>query len=214
MDQSATWQVIEAERTLLADLLDTLTDEQWATPSLCAGWTVRDTAAHVSSGSRMGLRDVLVEAVRARGSFDRMVDTTARRDSVRPTAELVADLRTAAGSRHLAPGQSLGNALLDILVHTQDIGIPLGIDHTMPRDAARRCADDTWRHSFPFRARRRLRGLRLTATDTDWSAGEGTEVEGPIAALLLLVTGRYAALDRLTGPGAAELVDRLSPTTP
>jgi len=43
------------------------------------------------------------------------------------------------------------------------------------------------------------------ATDCDWSAGEGLVVEGPIAAILLLLTGRRAGLAQLSGPGALEL---------
>jgi hypothetical protein len=59
--------------------------------------------------------------------------------------------------------------------------------------------------SLAFRARSRLRGLRLVATDTDWSAGAGEPVEGPIAALLMLLTGRSALLGQLSGKGAARL---------
>ncbi len=58
---------------------------------------------------------------------------------------------------------------------------------------------------FPFRARRRLPGFRLTATDADWTVGSGLPVQGPIAALLLLVTERETALDRLSGDGAVHL---------
>ncbi len=39
-----------------------------------------------------------------------------------------------------------------------------------------------------------LQGMRLIATDLSWSVGEGREVQGPIAAILLLLTGRVAAL--------------------
>jgi hypothetical protein len=61
---------------------------------------------------------------------------------------------------------------------------------------------------FPFHARKRLRGFHLSATDIDWSVGEGTRIEGPIAALLLLVSGRPAALPQLTGPGISTLRTR------
>jgi len=37
-------------------------------------------------------------------------------------------------------------------------------------------------------------------------------VEGPIAAVLLLITGRPAALSQLSGPGSAALHARLSPS--
>jgi hypothetical protein len=67
-------------------------------------------------------------------------------------------------------------------------------------------ARSVWTMGWPFWARRRLRGVRSTATDTDWAAGAGDEVRGPIATLLLLLAGRTSvALPRLTGPGTARL---------
>lgn len=50
-----------------------------------------------------------------------------------------------------------------------------------------------------------LEGYHLTATDTAWSRGQGPEVAGPVGALLLLLTGRPAGLEQLTGAGADEL---------
>jgi hypothetical protein len=50
-----------------------------------------------------------------------------------------------------------------------------------------------------------LQGYRLRATDTEWAKGEGTEVAGTIAALVLVLTGRRVALDQLTGEGAEAL---------
>lgn len=49
-------------------------------------------------------------------------------------------------------------------------------------------------------------GLRLTATDVEWTVGDGAEVRGPIQVLLLLLTGRTgAALPELIGPGVQRL---------
>ena len=56
-----------------------------------------------------------------------------------------------------------------------------------------------------------MKAFRVTATDTTWSAGDGPEVRGPIAAVLLVSTGRSAALPQLAGPGVAELAARLQP---
>ena len=67
---------------------------------------------------------------------------------------------------------------------------------------------------FPFRARHQLAGCWLAATDVDWTVGSGAPVEGPIAALLLLVTGRDAALDQLTGEGVHTLRRREETTRP
>src|SRR5688500_13494859 len=42
VDTDTIWHHIDTERASLADFLETLDADQWATPSLCAGWTVRD----------------------------------------------------------------------------------------------------------------------------------------------------------------------------
>jgi uncharacterized protein (TIGR03083 family) len=202
MDEKQMWQTIDSERALTADLLAGLTDVEWAYPSLCTGWTVREVAAHLSLAHRIGVGGALREFVKARGSFNRMVDQTARAEAHRPTGELVAELRGAVGVHRLAPGQSLKNAMMDVMVHTQDMALPLGIERHMPIEAAVASADDLWRIGFPFHARKRLAGYRLVATDADWSAGEGTEVSGPIEALLMLLAGRTATIPRLTGISA------------
>lgn len=102
------------------------------------------------------------------------------------------------------------NIVPDILVHGQDIAIPLGRPRPMPTPAAVAAASRVWTMGWPFWARRRLSGLRLSATDADWTAGAGPEVRGPIAALLLALTGRAAALSHLTGDGADDLARRLT----
>ena len=110
-----------------------------------------------------------------------------------------------AGSRRKAPGVSHLEPLIDVLVHGQDIAIPLGRFRPMPVGAAVAAADRVWPSLFPWRAERKLNGFRLVATDCSWSAGDGLLVAGPIGAILLLLTGRRAGLARLSGPGAREL---------
>ena len=206
MDREDSWRVIEEQRLSLADLLEGLTDTQWETPSLCEGWRVRDVAGHVALAPQLtSLSRALVELVRAGGSYNGMVREVSIRHARRPGADLVAELREYAASRELVSLTDHRNILFDILVHGQDIALPLGIEREVPVDAARAGLDRVWGMGFPFRARSRLGGLSLAATDTDWARGEGPRVEGPAWALLLLLTGRTAALDRLTGPGAATL---------
>ncbi|GAB3657961.1 maleylpyruvate isomerase family mycothiol-dependent enzyme [Actinocorallia lasiicapitis] len=205
MDVAGAWRIIDTERASLAELFEGLSDEQWETPSLCAGWRMRELAAHLGSGPNARWGPILREAVRARGSFDRLVDNVTKDAARAPRDEIMATLNGTVGSRRLAPGQKLSYALLDVLVHGQDLAIPLGIERPMPPTAARDSAELTWRMGRPFHARKRLRGYRLVATDLPWTAGDGPEIRGPIAALLLLVTGRPAALPTLTGPGVAHL---------
>ncbi|MGZ8744412.1 MAG: maleylpyruvate isomerase family mycothiol-dependent enzyme [Nocardioides sp.] len=205
MDRDESWQVIDEQRGTLADLLETLTPEEWTTPSLCERWPVRDVAAHLSMAAAAPLSEVMGHVVRARGSFDRMIHDSAVDRATRPTEQIVGDLRGIVGSRRLAPGTFWRDPLLDILVHGQDIVVPLGRSLPPRPEAARTAAEWAWVRRFPFFPARRLRGIRLVADDIEWTRGRGEELRGPITSLLLLSTGRAAGLAGTTGPGA-ELV--------
>ena len=180
MDREQSWQVIAEQRLGLARLLEGLADGEWEQPSLCAGWRVRDLAAHVAMAPQVpGLGSMLADGLRARGSFHRLNHDAAVRHAARPTPEIVAELRTHAESRRLPAVTNYRNILFDIQVHAQDIAIPLGRDYPMQPEAARAGANRVWTMAWPFWARRRLRGVRLVATDADWSAGAGKELRGP-----------------------------------
>jgi hypothetical protein len=61
-------------------------------------------------------------------------------------------------------------------------------------DAVLASADRVWSMGFPFHARHRLAGLRLVATDADWSLGDGEVLEDTALRLLLRMTGRQVDL--------------------
>ena len=103
LSTDAVWATVDQERRDLADLLETLSDAQWDTPSLCEGWRVREVAAHLTL-AHTGPGRAVVEAVRARGSFDAMIRDTALRRAATPRQELVGALRAMVGSRRRAPG--------------------------------------------------------------------------------------------------------------
>jgi uncharacterized protein (TIGR03083 family) len=213
LDQDRVWAAIDAHRQRLADLLDQLTDAEWQDPSLCAGWTVRDVAAHLTL-QQVRLGEVLAMMLRAPGSVDRMIDHAARRQAAAlTTTEITARIRGMIGSRRRNFGITHLDALIDALVHSQDIAIPLGRRLDLPVDAAATAAGRTWsmRWPPPNPATKVMKAFRVTATDTAWSTGHGPEVRGPIAAILLVSAGRLAALPQLAGPGAAELAARLQP---
>src|SRR3954469_25090856 len=119
MDREQTWQTIEHERLRLADLLATLTGDEWDRPSLCAGWRVRDVAAHVALAPQPpGPWTMLVQGVRARGSSPPLSRATAGRPAA-PADGFVAELRAHAASRALPPMTNHRNILFDTLVHVQ-----------------------------------------------------------------------------------------------
>ncbi|MGI5239665.1 maleylpyruvate isomerase family mycothiol-dependent enzyme [Dactylosporangium sp. CA-139066] len=202
------WPVIDQQRTAVADLLETLTPDEWRRPSLCAQWTVREVAAHLTL-QQLRPRDLLTALpvlLRARGDIDRLTHDLAAGTS---DAELLRRLRATIGSRRHNAGVTPMETLTDILVHGQDIAIPLGRDLAVPPGAAAAAATRNWtmRWPPPFPIKKTLRRYSLSATDTDWRAGDaaGPAVEGPMSALLLLTCGRLVALDRLSGPGAEAL---------
>jgi uncharacterized protein (TIGR03083 family) len=206
VDETTAWTTIAAERTALADLLETLTPEQWATPSLCAGWTVRHVAAHLMAGPTGSIAGFLGAMVRARGSFARANQRLAEVRAELPTGTLVADLRQHAGNRFTPPGLDWHAPLTDLLVHRVDITLPLGTDHGRPLDPWADALDLlVSKRSTPGFIPKGLPHLTYVATDLQWSGGTGPRVEAPAEALALAITRRPVRLDELTGPGRAAL---------
>jgi uncharacterized protein (TIGR03083 family) len=210
MDRDEKWAVIAGQRRVLADLLAGLDDGDWEGPSLCTEWRIRDVAAHVALTPRSpGVLRILALGLRAGGDFQALNRDLARAHAHHPPALLVAELRDLADSRAKPAITTLDNLLFDVLVHVQDVALPLGRTVVMPLPAAHEGLARVWRMGWPFWARRRFRGMRLAATDVDWVAGDGPadrEVRGPAAALLLLLTGRTAAArPQLAGGGLAQL---------
>lgn len=212
-DLDLIWSEIDDQRLRTVAMLEGLTDEQWEHPSLCEGWTVRHVAAHLTL-QRQHAGDVLrllVEHPRLLGSLglNRMIHDSAVLQSALPTDEIIARIRAGIGSRRHNSFVTPRETLTDSLVHAQDIAIPLGIELEMRPVAAAVAAERIWaiRRTWLGRVNRELPidGYRLVAADADWSAGRGPEITGPIAALVLLLTGRPVALARLEGDGAAQL---------
>lgn len=57
-----------AERAELAAFLTTLTLQQWETPSLCAGWSVKEVVAHMISYEDLGVFGLLKRFAKAGSS--------------------------------------------------------------------------------------------------------------------------------------------------
>lgn len=188
MDSQAVWQHIDRERSWMADLLESLPPAAWEQPSLCEGWSVRDVGAHLTF-SHARVRDVVWPALRTGFRYNAMIKYAALHSTL-THEEIVAKLRGFVGSRRTAPFVTELEPLLDILVHTQDVCRPLGIDHPMPVDAAVAVADRVLRLRGPMRLWEPPRKVRLVATDADWGYGEGPVMQAPMQSHLLTLTGR------------------------
>lgn len=201
---------VRFERLRLAELLESLTSEEWAAPSLCAGWSVHTVAAHLTVTTRTSLATALAQAVRARGNFDRMADHMAQsRAATFAPGELIEQLRDSARSSRRMPGSGPMDPLMDLAIHGQDITRPLGRPHAVPQELAPAVLHYVAENRM-LGVPARIDGLTFTATDVDWSTGRGREVRGSAADVLLAMTARPAGLDGLTGEGAGVVAERMA----
>lgn len=200
------WPVFHAECRALGADLQCLRPEQWRTPSLCEGWDVEQALAHLVGTAK--LTPVVFVAKLAGAGFrpkvaaDRGIEAERRGGTV----SLLASLGELERSTKAPLGPKL-SWLMELVVHAEDIRRPLGIRHSYPLDTVSTLLDYS-AGSALLGGKRRVAGLTLKASDSDWSRGSGPLVEGPALSLLLATTGRTAALDDLSGPGVELLAAR------
>jgi uncharacterized protein (TIGR03083 family) len=99
-------------------------------------------------------------------------------------------------------------ALGEFMCHGEDIRRAVGSCGEHPAEHLVALAEMYKETGAPIRGKKRLDGLRLRATDTDWTTGDGPEVAGPAMDLILAMTGRSAALDSCEGDGVSILRQR------
>jgi uncharacterized protein (TIGR03083 family) len=201
------------ERLDLCEFLEQLDADAWSVPSLCSGWTVHDVLAHLTTSTEGSLWDFVTGMIKARGDFERMgADQARERAAAFPPAVLIDRLRGTAGSADRAFGAGPLDPLVDVLVHGQDIARPLNRARPVPIHRAVPALQHVIDSIF-YRAKKRLRGVRLIANDVNWSFGDGdAELCGPAVDLLLVATGRPDGLRHLTGAGVALVAERLTPS--
>ena len=214
-DHESVWSHVRAARTSLADLSESLDPGQWDTKSLCEGWRVRDVVAHLVGNAEGAFvaRRAIAGLLRHGMNVDAFLFADALRRGASPPVELVHRLRAASGGRFQPPGRKPADVLADVLVHSQDIVRPLGLELHAPADALRAALT----HAAPQKAapvRARAAGLTLRASDIDWQYGSGPCVDGSAEDLLLTLCGRTAAVDRLSGDGVAVIAGRCSARSP
>ncbi|GIJ68533.1 maleylpyruvate isomerase family mycothiol-dependent enzyme [Virgisporangium ochraceum] len=193
---------VTAERTDHADLLATLDPGQWDAPTLCAGWRVKEVVAHTTMPFRTSVGRFALDLIRARGNFDRMADRAARRDAARlTTAHLLRSVRDNVAHPWKPPGGGLAGALSHDVIHGLDITVGLGLDRRVPVGRLALVFDAMTPRSVGYFGTD-LDGVRLEATDLDWSHGTGRPVRGLAQHLLLVVCGRRLPPGLLDGDRA------------
>lgn len=198
------WPAAHAERAALAADLAGLTGERWATPSLCAGLSIREVLAHLTSAATLGPVPWMWSVLRSRFDFDRHVADRLAEQLGSSPAETLARFERIVGSRTSTFGPKAA-WLGEVIVHAEDIRRPLGIRRDYPVDAVTRVARFYVGADFTVPSRTLARGLRLEATDGPFAAGEGPTVRGTTLALTMAMAGRAVFCDELAGDGVAVL---------
>ena len=199
-------QIAREERTDLAAFLATLTPEEWSTPSLCDRWSVKDVVAHVVSYEGLGAAGLIKRFVKGRVVH-------ANEAGVEEFAPMSPQELLEFLNEHLEPsGLTAGFggmiALVDGTIHHQDIRRALDRPRAIPVERLERILPLIPRNPR-LGAGKRIRGLRLRATDVDWTYGRGPEVSGSGEALVMAMCGRRAVIGELSGPGQPTMAGRM-----
>jgi len=207
MDKDAVASMFDVEYSAFVELAQQLMPEEWDQPSLCDDWTVGDVILHLGYHThRDGLREKAA-------SMDKVTARLVQREHAASREGLLAWLsRPVPKSARVDKGN-----VCELIIHSQDIRRPVGRSRAYPHDAMKLSLDTcTTRFGTLFvvgRTRRVASGLRLVATDLDWTHGHGPEVSGSAEALLMAVAARPAALADLSGDGVATMAQRLGVDT-
>lgn len=204
------YDMVVRERRALAETLGQLTPEQLARPSLCAGWSMHDIAAHLTTYLRFGQLKLYLGIVATAADIDRINVTLTRWAARRPTAELIETLHRRAHARTTIPRSGFDPVLTDAVLHDLDIRRPLGIRREVVEEHRWVAFNHLARNpALGYSRGPGLSQLELVATDAGWRFGTGAPVRGSAEALLLTMSGRDEGWDELDGDGVPLLRERV-----
>jgi uncharacterized protein (TIGR03083 family) len=196
--------MVHEERASLSDFLGTLAPDQWSTPTWCEHWNVQELVGHLIAAAHITAPHFFAGFVTKGFSFDKFVDSDLRQYATGTPAEVKQRFDEIITSTRKPPGPAYV-ALGEVMVHGEDIRRTHGAKGDHKPEHLTTLAELYRKTGAPLYAKKRLDGLRVQATDVDWSAGDGPVVEGPCMSLILAMVGRGGALDDCAGPGIETL---------
>jgi uncharacterized protein (TIGR03083 family) len=199
--------MIHAERRSLADYLGTLEPDQWTHATWCDKWNVQELVGHLIAAANVTAPHFFAGLVKRGFSFDRFVEGDLVSYAAGTPAEVLARFEGIVTSTRTPPGPTYV-ALGEVMAHGEDIRRALGTPGEHPAEHLTTLAELYKKTGAPLRGKKRVAGLRLVATDTDWSTGDGPTVEGPTMSLILAMIGRTGALADCSGDGVETLRSR------
>ncbi len=200
----ATWNLAAKARNDFADMIGDLSPEQLEQPTYCDAWTPRGVLNHLASFVDIGIVTFMATLAKHRFKFETAsIDMAARQDQ-RPVAEVLSSLRAKAAKSAAMPMFPEAMTVADVAIHTQDVRRPLGLEGALDDEVLDTALDFVTSHkqATAMIDRKPLDGVKLVATDADWTFGSGAEIRGTREALLMAIAGR-PVLDELEGEGTA-----------
>jgi uncharacterized protein (TIGR03083 family) len=210
MDDESIFAASAVHRRELADLVESLDTEQLETRSLCTEWTVRVLVGHLIAPITTSAPKFLITFLRTGFRPNALNTRLAREIAAKPVTELAAALRANATKRFKPPVVGAYGPFTDLLVHGGDLRLPLGLPFDPPVPDVAVALEFLNGRAPGFVPRGRLTGLELAPTDLERTWGEGAEISGRAADLMMAVCGRPTVLPSLSGPGVKILADRLT----
>lgn len=201
-------QLAQDERTDFAEFLATLSPQQWEAPTLCTGWHVRDVVAHTISYDELDAFGLLRRFAKGGFLLGRVNAVGVAEYGARSREDLLNVLNAHLRPRGLTAAFGGIVALVDAMIHQQDIRRPLGLRRDIPAERLEAALGAAMK-APPIGAFWRARGLHLVATDCGWSTGRGPKVCGAGEALLMAIAGRRGVVAELRGEGQRTLADRI-----
>ncbi|MEM7339148.1 MAG: maleylpyruvate isomerase family mycothiol-dependent enzyme [Actinomycetota bacterium] len=201
MTRTETVAQLRAERTEIAELLASLSDQDWQEPSLCDGWSVLDVAAHLASVVGLSRRGLMMRTVRHGAGSDRAnARSAAAFAALGPDAlvEAIAD-PDLLGLGFFQPRW----AVCEAVVHHQDIRRALGRARSIPPERLQIAIDVLLAMPFLTGRARSQRRISIVAPDIDLERGNGPGLQGPGEAIAMVLAGRLDALPELSGDAVA-----------
>ena len=200
-------RMADAERKTLYAELQELTDAQLSTMTVCVPRTVRHVVAHLTALGHQSVGHFFGGMLRSGFNFDKFIQRDLVKFNVGTNADLLARFAGTVNSPRNSPGPKYV-ALGEFLCHGEDIRRALNRQGEHPQEHVVALAEEYRKTGKPLGGKNRVAGLRLRATDADWSTGDGPEVAGPCMDLILAMSGRGKALDNCSGEGVATMGQR------
>lgn len=183
-------QLVGPQFQALADALEAQPSTVGDLASLCEGWTVRNVIAHLTMAARYDGPAFQVELAAAGYDFQTLSDTIAQRDGEMPLDVLLDNLRSATMAHWAPPGGGAAGALSHVVIHGLDITSAVGLQRTASDEATITVLNGLTAGDLHQHFGTQIQGLKLTATDLDWTYGDGTAIDAEAGDLILALAGR------------------------